>query len=96
MRDQVDGIQFDMAKVYRYVTQLVLWVRILIMIILMVKLESIALWNVFATAQEIWDRVIDKGIAAVNSEKVDTVLRVRKRGRYSITPTGHPNGTAEV
>ena len=65
--DEVDGFQFEMAKVEVYLKQLVLWVRILIWTILVISLVSIALWNFFAQAnKDISDRVIDKLIWAVN------------------------------
>ena len=95
-RDEVDGFRVDVAKVELYLTQLILWILILITTVLVFSLVTIV-WNFFAApGKALSDRMIDKGLNAINSENIAGLVAEGHSGRFSSTSTIPPNGsTAE-
>ena len=74
-RDEVEGFRIDVTNVEGYLKQLILWIRILITAILVLSLVTIVVWNFFAPSnKEVSDRVIDKLLKAINSEKIACLM----------------------
>ena len=93
-RDEVDLFRLDVTNVEVYLKQLLLWIRIVVSVVLVLRLGSIFIWNFFApTSKDVSDRVIARSLNALNSENVASLVGEGDSGRFSSTRTIPPNGS---
>ena len=91
-RDEVAVFRLDVPKVKAYLKELILWIRILITTAFAFTLDTIVVWNFFApTRHDVSDRVRDKVLNALNSEKIAGLVAEEDSGRFSTTFTIPPN-----
>ena len=70
-REELDGFHLDMTTIEGDLTQVVRWIRILILTVLAITLVPIAVGNFFAPySKDVSQRVIDRLFIALNLENI--------------------------